>query len=102
MANFPEHLLKEYKPIIKRKTPSKDISYKIRVVERKLEGIFRVLLDIREYWITDKRFGLTEKGVYFNREELEYLIDILLEAKKEFFSATYSRDRDKDPSDHQS
>ena len=85
MSQFAEEVLKEYNPIIKRKTPSKDVSYRIRVVRRQLEGLPITLVDIREYLVTEKRFGFTESGIYVNKKELDYLIKCLLEAKKEFF-----------------
>ena len=63
MASFAEDVLKEFSPITKRKTPKKDVSYRIRVVKRNIDGIFTKLVDVREYIVTEKRFGFTESGV---------------------------------------
>lgn len=87
MANFAEEVLKEFKPIPKRNTPTKEVRYRIRVVRRKIDGIFQPLFDIREYIITEKRFGFTESGVYFNREQLEYLEKCIKEAKRYFYGS---------------
>lgn len=85
MSKFAEEVLKEYKPLIKRKTPTKDVLYKIRVLKRTLNGLFVKLVDIREYIITQKRFGFTESGIYLDKKELDYIIDCLIDARKEFF-----------------
>ena len=87
MANFPEEVLKEFKPILKRNTPTKEVRYRIRVVKRKIDGIFQPLLDIREYLITEKRFGFTESGIYLNRKELEHLEKCIKEAKEYFYGS---------------
>lgn len=84
MASFAEELIKEYPAIIKRKTPTKDVSYRIRVVRRKLEGIFKTLVDIREYIVTERSFGL-KQGVWFTSEELNWLIITLLKIRREHF-----------------
>ena len=85
MANFAEEVIKEFKSIVKRDTPTKEVKYRIRVVRRKLDGIFQPLLDIREYLITEKRFGFTESGIYLNMEELEHVEKCIKEAKKYFY-----------------
>lgn len=98
MAHFAEEVLKEYPPIVKRNTWTKEVKYRIRVVRRKVDGIMRTLLDIREYLVTEKRAIFTESGVYFTREELDKLIDHLLNARKEFFNgATGSGSRSQNP-----
>ena len=86
MARFAENVLKEYKKILKRKTPTKDVFYRIRVVERRDEGVMTKLVDIRQYNITEKRFGFTESGIYLNRKELDHVIECLITARKEFFN----------------
>ena len=85
MGSFAEQVLKEYPPIIKRKTPTKDVTYRIRLLKRKLEGLFVTLLDIRVYLVTEKRFGFTEAGLYFTKEELDKLIEYLKDAQRNFY-----------------
>jgi hypothetical protein len=85
MAYFYEELLHEYPEIPKKKTFSKTTSYRIRVLKRKIEGIPRVLLDMREYIITEKRAMLLETGFYFTLEEVKVLIPILQDSLKYFY-----------------
>lgn len=94
MAQFAEELLKEYPPIIKRTTFTKDVSYRIRVVRRKVDGIMRTLVDIREYIVNEKRAIFTESGVYFNLEELEVIIKDLTDARREYGLGTRSGGKD--------
>ena len=85
MSNFYEEVLKTYPLIPKRKTWTKDVSYKIRILKKKdsVDGIVKTFVDIREFIVNEKRAILTESGVYFTRQELNTLITILLEARKE-------------------
>ena len=85
MGKFAELVIQQYPEMVKRKTPRKDVSYRVRVLKRKVEGVFIKLLDIREYIVTERRYGFTESGVYFNREELDRLISILQDAKRKHF-----------------
>lgn len=96
MAQFAEEVLKEYPQLVKRKTWTKDVSYRIRVVRRKLDGIMRPLIDIREYIVSEKRALFTESGIYLTREELDKLIPILLNARKEFFNGAGTGSGSKD------
>jgi len=84
MAGFYEEILHEYPSIPHRKTWTKDVKYRIRVIKRMVDGIPRVLLDIRTYIVTEKTAMLTESGVYFTLEELDKLIPILQESRKYF------------------
>ena len=86
MAQFAEEVIHEYLPIVKRKTWTKDVSYRIRVVRRKLEGIMRTMIDIREYIVTERRAIFTESGVYFTQEELDGLINTLTDARRKYFA----------------
>ena len=82
MSHFSEDVLKEYPPLLKRKSWTKDVSYRIRIVKRRLEGIPRQLLDIREYIVSEKRALFTETGIYLTLPEIDKLIPILIDAKK--------------------
>ena len=94
MSSFYEEVLKEYKPIIKRKTFSKEVSYRIRVLKREMEGIPRLLVDIRNYIINERGFRFKE-GIYLDHKELDYVIECLQDARKEFYGTSQSGHRGK-------
>jgi len=85
MAIFAEDVIKEYPPIPKRTTPTKTVTYRIRVLWRKVDGIMRKLVDIREFLVNNKRALFTESGIYLNAEELDKLIITLNDIKKNYF-----------------
>uniref|UniRef100_A0A6M3L7R2 Uncharacterized protein n=1 Tax=viral metagenome TaxID=1070528 RepID=A0A6M3L7R2_9ZZZZ len=84
MANFPEEQIYEYPPILKRKTFTKDVKYRIRIVRRLIDGIPRILFEIREYIVTEKHAMFTEKGFYFTLDELNNLENVIKDSKKYF------------------
>jgi hypothetical protein len=84
MSSFSEIPIHEYPGIEKRKTFSKTVTYRIRVVRRLIDGIPRILLDIREYIVTEKRSMFTEGGVYFTLDELRTLISTLQDSLQYF------------------
>lgn len=85
---FYEEVLKEYEKITKRKSWNKDVYLRTRLVRRKGEdGIPRLFVDIREYIVTNKRAMFTEGGIYLTKDELDFLINLLLQIKKEFYNA---------------
>lgn len=83
---FAEDVLQEYPQIEKRKTESKTVSYRTRVVRRKVDGIMQRFVDIREFIVNERKALFTESGVYFNGPELDKVIAILQEVRKTHFS----------------
>ena len=99
VKGFIEKTLKEYPNIHKYTTPTRRVKYRIRLVYREFKGKFFNLVDIREYIMTEKKlFGYTKSGIWLNIEQLDKLIPILQQARKELADGTYQRDRDKNPS----
>lgn len=85
MAIFAEDIVQEYPQMVKRQTESKTVSYRIRVVRRKVDGIMRKLVDIREFLVNDRKALFTESGVYFNAEELGQVLKTLHEIQDTHF-----------------
>ena len=85
MSKFAEEVLYEAPQMVKRKTWRKDVSYRTRVVRRKIDGIMRKMVDIREWVVNEKKCLFTESGVYFTQEELEVLIPMLIGIKNKYF-----------------
>jgi hypothetical protein len=84
-SDFPELVLKEYTAIKKRATPTKDVSYRIRVLKRKdHEGLFKLFFEIREFITTERKALFTESGIYVNKEQLVLLNITLLEALRKY------------------
>ena len=86
MALFAEDVIQEYTPIEKRKTPTKTVSYRIRVLRRKIDGIMYKMVDIREFMVNDRKALFTESGIYLNTKELSDLIKTLQEIRNAHFN----------------
>jgi hypothetical protein len=82
MSTFYEETIFEFPSLVKRKTWTKEIRYRFRVVRRKdHNGIVRAFLDMREFKIDEHRALFTENGLYFTVEELDNLIQVIIKAK---------------------
>lgn len=93
MSEFPELVLKEYTAIPKRITPTKEVSYRIRVLKRKdQEGLFRLFFEVREFIVTERKALFTESGIYVTKDQLDYLIKVMQEARKDFFTVKGNED----------
>lgn len=97
---FTEVIIKEYPPIVKRKSFKKDITYRIRIVKREFDGIPKVVLDIRKYLVTEKIAIFSEEGIWLTKEETENLYNLLPDIIKNFYpkkergSGTRNRTKD--------
>ena len=93
MSKFFERVVFEYPALKKWKSFTKDSSYRIRVIEKKgHDGLTKRFLDIREYIVKNEFSALTESGVCLNKENLEILIQILIDARKEYLNHDGSRE----------
>lgn len=91
MGSFPERVIKEFTSIIKRNTFTKEVKYRIRLVNRvdTRMGITRLQLDIRAQVTTEKFSALTAEGIYLTKEEFDLLYEIMSEIKqKRYFERT--------------
>ena len=83
MSRYPEHVVHEFKPIIKIKNWKKEVQYRIQVVKRiSLDGIPRYLLDLREFKIDEKAARYFENGLTLDIIGIRYLRDCLIQAEK--------------------
>lgn len=87
MGTFPERVIQEFPAIIKRNTFTKEVKYRIRLVNRvdTRMGITRLQLDIRAHITTEKFSTLTSEGIYLTWEEFNILYDIMTDIKKQKF-----------------
>lgn len=84
-SHFVEDVIQEYDSLVKSNTDTKTKSYRVRVLRRKVDGIMTKLVDIREFLVTNEKAIFTESGVYFNQQELDKILDLLLLIRKEHF-----------------
>lgn len=92
MSTTQNVVIKEYQKILAYKTWSKEVHWRTQVVRRKdQEGNPHLVVDIRKYVSSETKALMTSDAVYFDQNNLDKIIEILLEVRKEFFNGTGER-----------